>query len=223
MKTKILFVCSREYLPFPGCRRNHAAHRRERGLGAEIAVDSAGTYAGHTGELPDARMRRAASRRGYDLTHRARQIREEDFGKFDMIVVMDDPELRARAPAGAVACGCRQDLPYAGVFQPPSRAGIMFPIPITKVPRASSWCSTCWKTAAEGILAHLGNTAGMPGGRVQVSVPRKTLPAPRHAMRNTGPEVPGPVFCMLRKSLQKSSPKLMLYVLCSSVSLRAIR
>ena len=63
---------------------------RERGLGAEVAVDSAGTYAGHTGELPDARMRRAASRRGYELTHRARQIREEDFGKFDMIVVMDD-------------------------------------------------------------------------------------------------------------------------------------
>ena len=62
---------------------------RERGLGAEVAVDSAGTYAGHTGELPDARMRRAASRRGYELTHRARQIREEDFGKFDMIVVMD--------------------------------------------------------------------------------------------------------------------------------------
>ena len=29
-------------------------------------------------------------RRGYELTHRARQIREEDFGKFDMIVVMDD-------------------------------------------------------------------------------------------------------------------------------------
>ena len=29
---------------------------RERGLGAEVAVDSAGTYAGHTGELPDARI-----------------------------------------------------------------------------------------------------------------------------------------------------------------------
>ena len=27
---------------------------------------------------------------GYDLGHRARQIREEDFDRFDMIVVMDD-------------------------------------------------------------------------------------------------------------------------------------
>ena len=35
-------------------------------------------------------MRRAAARRGYDLGHRARQIREEDFDRFDMIVVMDD-------------------------------------------------------------------------------------------------------------------------------------
>ena len=49
-----------------------------------------GIYVNVTGELPDARMRRAAPRRGYELTHRARQIREEDFGKFDMIVVMDD-------------------------------------------------------------------------------------------------------------------------------------
>ena len=40
--------------------------------------------------LEDARMRRAAARRGYDLGHRARQIREEDFDRFDMIVVMDD-------------------------------------------------------------------------------------------------------------------------------------
>ena len=35
-------------------------------------------------------MRSAAARRGYDLTHRARQITEEDFIDFDMIVVMDD-------------------------------------------------------------------------------------------------------------------------------------
>ena len=63
---------------------------KERGLGGEFVIDSAGTYAGHRGELPDARMRRAASQRGYVLAHRARQIREEDFGRFDMIVVMDD-------------------------------------------------------------------------------------------------------------------------------------
>ena len=35
-------------------------------------------------------MRRAASRGGYELPHRARRIRESDFEEFDMIVVMDD-------------------------------------------------------------------------------------------------------------------------------------
>ena len=42
---------------------------RERGLGAEIAVDSAGTYAGHTGELPDARMRREFCRHSPQWDH----------------------------------------------------------------------------------------------------------------------------------------------------------
>ena len=86
METKILFVCLGNICRSPAADGIMRHIVRERGLGAEIAVDSAG----HTGELPDARMRRAASRRGYDLTHRARQIREEDFGKFDLIVVMDD-------------------------------------------------------------------------------------------------------------------------------------
>ena len=35
-------------------------------------------------------MRRAAAARGIEMTHRARQIREEDFELFDRIVVMDD-------------------------------------------------------------------------------------------------------------------------------------
>ncbi len=61
-----------------------------KGLSQNIEVDSAGCYSGHRGELPDPRMRMAASRRGYNLTHRARPIREEDFLEFDMIVVMDD-------------------------------------------------------------------------------------------------------------------------------------
>ena len=55
-----------------------------------ISVDSAGTYGGHRGELPDARMRAAAANRGYRLTHRSRKIEEEDFYRFDMIIVMDD-------------------------------------------------------------------------------------------------------------------------------------
>ena len=60
-----------------------------RGLSGTFGIDSAGTYGGHRGELPDPRMRSAASRRGYALTHRSRQVREEDFDRFDMIVAME--------------------------------------------------------------------------------------------------------------------------------------
>ena len=102
METKILFVCLGNICRSPAADGIMRHIVRKRGLGAEIAVDSAGTYAGHTGELPDARMRRAALRRGYELTHRARQIREEDFGKFDMIVVMDDRLAPSRADAARI-------------------------------------------------------------------------------------------------------------------------
>jgi protein-tyrosine phosphatase len=35
-------------------------------------------------------MRRAAEARGIPMTHRARQVREEDFERFDMVIAMDD-------------------------------------------------------------------------------------------------------------------------------------
>lgn len=62
----------------------------QEGLEARIECDSAGTYGGHSGELPDSRMRRAAAARGYDLRHRARQFRTDDFDRYDMILTMDD-------------------------------------------------------------------------------------------------------------------------------------
>lgn len=90
MGKKILFVCLGNI-----CRSAAANGVMERivereGLGESIEVDSAGTYGGHRGELPDARMRAAAQSRGYNLTHRSRKIEEEDFYRFDYIIVMDD-------------------------------------------------------------------------------------------------------------------------------------
>ena len=90
MKRKILFVCLGNICRSPAAEGVLKAAAGRKVLSDKIAVDSAGTYGGHAGQLPDSRMRSAAARRGYDLTHRARQITEEDFIDFDMIVVMDD-------------------------------------------------------------------------------------------------------------------------------------
>lgn len=65
------------------------------GLQNEIFLDSAGTYGGHAGERADSRMRSAASARGIDITHRSRQVREQDFERFDMVIAMDDNNYEA--------------------------------------------------------------------------------------------------------------------------------
>lgn len=90
MKQRILFVCLGNICRSPAAEGILRDLVIRRGLTERIEVDSAGTYAGHTGELADPRMRRAASARGIELTHRARQIREADFERFDRIIVMDD-------------------------------------------------------------------------------------------------------------------------------------
>lgn len=67
---------------------------RDAGLADRITLDSAGTGDWHAGELPDPRSRAAAKKRGLDLTHRARQLTRADFDKFDLLLVMDDDNLR---------------------------------------------------------------------------------------------------------------------------------
>jgi protein-tyrosine phosphatase len=60
-----------------------------------VDIDSAGTGDYHVGEPPDPRSQRAALARGVDLGElRARQVRTDDFGRFDLIVAMDRANLR---------------------------------------------------------------------------------------------------------------------------------
>ena len=72
----------------------------EKGLDWEI--DSAGTGAWHVGNAPDPRSTEAAARRGIALTGAARQVRHEDFARYDLILAADRSNLRdllAIAPA----------------------------------------------------------------------------------------------------------------------------
>jgi protein-tyrosine phosphatase len=68
-----------------------------------VEVDSAGTYGGHAGRPPDERAIAHGARRGYDLSpQRARQVRPEDFDRFDWLLAMDghnESELLKLAPA----------------------------------------------------------------------------------------------------------------------------
>ncbi len=90
MKTRILFVCLGNICRSPAADGIMHALVERAGLSESFEIDSAGTYAGHRGELPDPRMRSAAAPRGYHLTHRSRPVQEEDFTHFDLILAMDD-------------------------------------------------------------------------------------------------------------------------------------
>ena len=89
-KYKVLFVCLGNICRSPAAQGIFEHIVRENGMADVIEADSAGTYSGHRGELPDKRMRNAALYRGFALTHRSRPVSSLDFLDFDLIVAMDD-------------------------------------------------------------------------------------------------------------------------------------
>ena len=89
-KYKVLFVCLGNICRSPAAQGIFEHVVRENGMQDKFDVDSAGTYSGHRGELPDRRMRTAALYRGFALTHKARPVSGLDFLDFDLIIAMDD-------------------------------------------------------------------------------------------------------------------------------------
>ncbi len=68
---------------------------REAGLADQVEVASAGTGDWHVGKPPDKRSQAAAKLRGYDLSaQRAQQVSRADFATYDLILAMDNSNLR---------------------------------------------------------------------------------------------------------------------------------
>lgn len=85
--TKILFVCLGNICRSPAAE----GVMKKLSENLPVEIDSAGTAGYHIGELPDARMRSHAFKRGYKLTSRARKFEPSvDFTRFDYIIVMDE-------------------------------------------------------------------------------------------------------------------------------------
>ncbi|MFV3367985.1 low molecular weight protein-tyrosine-phosphatase [Pseudomonas sp. NY15435] len=92
---KVLFVCLGNICRSPTAEGVFRHKVREAGLEDCIEIDSAGTGDWHVGKAPDARTRAAALRRGYDLSSlRARQVSVADFSRYDLVLAMDDANLR---------------------------------------------------------------------------------------------------------------------------------
>lgn len=115
-KTRVLFVCLGNICRSPTAEGVLLKLLHDEAPHLDVQVDSAGTAAYHAGEAPDGRSIEAASRRGIDLSGlRARTLRREDFREFDLILAMDQDNLRvlkARRPGNARAA-VRLFLDYA--------------------------------------------------------------------------------------------------------------
>ena len=111
---RILFVCLGNICRSPAAE----AVLRAKALAREVDlyIESAGTGGWHQGDPADARMIRAAARRGYRLDHhRARQVTLADFYEFDMLLAMDlrnHSDLLAIAPPNR-ECDIRLFLDFA--------------------------------------------------------------------------------------------------------------
>jgi protein-tyrosine phosphatase len=98
----VLFVCHGNICRSPTAEAVMRLRAGRAGLGARLLVDSAGTSDCHSGDAPDRRSAKVAGQRGYDLSGlRARQVNEQDFERFDLILAADRhnlADLQRRCP-----------------------------------------------------------------------------------------------------------------------------
>lgn len=150
---RVLFVCTGNICRSPTAEGvfRHLLTTRQPEL--DIEVDSAGTHDYHVGAPPDARSVAAARRRGIDLSAlRARCVDAADFERFDLILAMDDDNLRELRSRSSSAWHGRLRLmmDYA-----PQAAQRIVPDPYYGGPQGFEEVLDLLEQAAEGLLQEL--------------------------------------------------------------------
>jgi protein-tyrosine phosphatase len=91
MTTRILFVCWGNICRSPTAEGIMRSLVEAEGLAGDVEVDSAGTSREHEGDRPDRRATAEAAARGIDIRgQRARQVRADDWDRFDLLLTADD-------------------------------------------------------------------------------------------------------------------------------------
>ena len=89
-KISVLFVCLGNICRSPAAEAIFLKIIEDRGIKEKFIVDSAGTGSWHVGKGADRRMKLAAKNRNINIKSKARQIKREDFQRFNYILTMDN-------------------------------------------------------------------------------------------------------------------------------------
>ncbi|MCW2306724.1 low molecular weight protein-tyrosine-phosphatase [Rhodobium gokarnense] len=103
----VLFVCLGNICRSPLAEGAFRAVAEENGAAGRLVIDSAGTSDWNLGQPPEPSAIRVAAKHGIDISHlRARQLTDDDFFRFDLILAMDEKNLgriEERRPSGSPA------------------------------------------------------------------------------------------------------------------------
>jgi len=93
MSKSIIFVCLGNICRSPLAEGAAKQYIKDKGL--DIYIGSAGTGSWHIGEPPCENSIKVAHQNGLDISQqRARQVKTEDFEKFDYIIGLDDSNVQ---------------------------------------------------------------------------------------------------------------------------------
>jgi protein-tyrosine phosphatase len=98
---RVLFVCTGNICRSPLAEAIFKGLVQKRGLVDRYEADSAGTHGYHEGDPADPRTVRVGAKHGLRVDSIARELRDSDFTRFDVLVAMDRGhlrEMRARCP-----------------------------------------------------------------------------------------------------------------------------
>jgi low molecular weight protein-tyrosine phosphatase len=91
---RVLFVCTGNICRSPLAEAVFKGLVSERGLARRYEADSAGTYGYHEGDPADPRTVKVGLNHGLAVDSIARELRDADFTRFDLLVAMDRGHLR---------------------------------------------------------------------------------------------------------------------------------
>jgi len=155
---KILFVCLGNICRSPTAEIVFREIITREAPELRVEIDSAGTAGYHIGEPPDARTRKAAQRRGYDMSAlRARIVEPQDFARFDLILAMDRENLAVltrRAPLEA------RDRVRLFMEFAPEAGSAEVPDPYYGGPNGFEEVLDLVEAASRGLLQHLRSRPG---------------------------------------------------------------